>query len=262
MTEVTPTPAAPTRRIKRGWMNLRVERIVDETWDTKTLYMVDAEEGGRPFDYVAAQYLTFRFDDIEAKPIVRSYTMSSSPCEAEYSAFTVKRVEGGRVSNWLCDAVKVGTILRARGPIGKFVYDHAHDSKHLVMVAGGSGVTPFVSILREYAPRLGSPGAPDSMTLLVSYRSLQDLICWKELQEARAFAKVNVHTTLSREDATQDGFWKGRVDDVLLERAIDGTYEKGTFMSCGPQAIMDMTVAHLKARGVADHRIKLESFES
>src|SRR5690606_8692796 len=69
------------RRVKRGWMNLKVTRIVDETHDTKTFYMEDADEGGRPFDFIAGQYLTFRFDAITEKPLVRSYTMSGSPCQ-------------------------------------------------------------------------------------------------------------------------------------------------------------------------------------
>ena len=81
--------ATPQRRIKRGWMNLRVDRVVHDTHDTDTFILVDADEGGRAFDYIAGQYLTFRFDDIEAKPIVRSYTMSSSPNQPGFAAFTV-----------------------------------------------------------------------------------------------------------------------------------------------------------------------------
>src|SRR4051794_38726778 len=93
VTTTAPAPTTPARRIKRGWMNLRVDRIVDETWDTRTFYLVDADEGGRAFDYTAGQYLTFRFDEVAEKPIVRSYTMSSSPNQDGFSAFTVKRVE-------------------------------------------------------------------------------------------------------------------------------------------------------------------------
>jgi ferredoxin-NADP reductase len=252
----------PPRRIKRGWMNLRVDRIIRETHDTDTFVLVDADEGGRPFDYVAGQYLTFRFDDIAEKPIVRSYTMSSSPCEPDYSAFTVKRVEGGKISNWLCDNVKVGTILRARGPIGKFVFDPSKDKEHLVMVAGGSGVTPFISIMREYATRLGAQGAPKQMTLVVSYRSRADLICNKDLEMLRKVANVRLIVTLSREDASKDGYWHGRITDDLLAKALTGTYGNATYMTCGPQAIMDMAVSHLKSHGVTDEHVKLESFES
>ena len=105
----------PDRRVKRGWMNLRVSHVIHETPDTDTFLMVDAEENKRAFDYIAGQYLTFRFDDVADKPIVRSYTMSSSPCQPDTVAFTVKRVEKGLISNWLCDNVRTGSILRARG---------------------------------------------------------------------------------------------------------------------------------------------------
>lgn len=252
----------PTRRVKRGWMNLRVEQVIHETHDTETFVLVDADDGGRQFDYVAGQYLTFRFDDVEAKPLVRSYTMSSSPCQPGFAAFTVKRVDGGKISNWLCDTVKVGSVLRARGPIGKFVYDPARDRPHLAMIAGGSGVTPFVSILREYGPRLGTAGAPARMTLLVSYRSRDDLICWPDLQAAAACAGVTVIATLSREAALDQGFWHGRIDHEMLTRALNGSYGDSTYMTCGPQAIMDQAVAHLKSASVAEGRIKTESFES
>ena len=77
-------------------MNLKVSKIVEETHDSRTFFE-DAEEGGRQFDYTAGQYLTFRFDDISTKPVVRSYTMSSSPIEKENIAVTVKEVENGFV---------------------------------------------------------------------------------------------------------------------------------------------------------------------
>ena len=95
-----------------------------------------------------------------------------------------------RTSNWLCSTVEKGTVLRARGPIGKFCYDLRTDHKHLIMVAGGSAVTPFISMLREYQYRLGQVGAPDKITLLVSYRSKQDLICWKKIVAKTERAKV------------------------------------------------------------------------
>jgi len=250
------------RRIKKGWMNLLVTKVIKDTHDTHTFVMEDKEETGRIFDYIAGQYLTFRFDDIGPKPIVRSYTMSSSPNQGNYSAFTVKRVEGGVVSNWLCDHVAEGSILRARGPIGKFCYNPATDKKHLIMVAGGSGVTPFVSIMREHSDKLGQPGSPDRMTLLVSYRSRDDLICWNDLIAIDKIPGAKVFTTLSREDASADGFWYGRIDQNTLVRAIDGCYLDATFMTCGPTAIMNLTVEHLKRHCVPEDHIKLESFES
>jgi ring-1,2-phenylacetyl-CoA epoxidase subunit PaaE len=259
---VDPTPQ-PTKvnnlRFKKGWMPLRINRIVSETHDCKTLFFDDADDGGRAFDYKAGQYLTFRFDGLTARPLVRSYTMSSSPCEPQDIAVTVKIVDNGIVSNYLCSQTKVGDVLRARGPIGKFIYDPQKDQKHLVMIAAGSGVTPFVSILREYADRLGSVGCPQSMTLLVSYRSKEDLILWEILQELNAKPGINVFTTLTRENDA--AFWYGRISPELLERSVDGQYQERTYMLCGPEAMMQTGKEHL-SKFVDAENIKMESFEN
>lgn len=250
------------RRVKRGWMNLKVTKVIEETWDTKTFIMEDLEETGRTWDYWAGQYLTFRFDGITEKPIVRSYTMSSSPIQTKNCAFTVKRVENGLISNWLCDNVKVGDVLRARGPIGRFIYEPEKDLKHLVMVAAGSGVTPFVSIMREYAPKLGTAGAPEKMTLVVSYRSRNDLICWEDLQKIAAHRHARVITTLSRDAQAPEEFLKGRLNEEMLDCVLKESYPSCTVMSCGPQAIMDLAKRHAMRYGVSPEQIKTESFES
>lgn len=249
------------RRVKRGWMELKVTQVISETPDTLTFVLEDAAEGGRPFDYYAGQYLTFRFDDLAPKPIVRSYTMSSSPRQDGSSAFTVKRVDKGLVSNWLCDHVKVGTILKARGPIGKFCFDAPLDGTHLVMVAGGSGVTPFVSIMREYADRLGEDGAPQRMSLLVSYRSLEDVILRQDLDAIARYPHNKVIVTLSREDLRDRGYAYGRITEDLLAQAFGTEVSAITMMTCGPLAIMDQAVAFAKTLGMAEGRIKTESFE-
>ncbi len=249
------------RRVKRGWMELKVTQVVTETSDTLTFLLEDAAEGGRPFDYYAGQYLTFRFDDLAPKPIVRSYTMSSSPRQDGASAFTVKRVEKGLVSNWLCDHVKVGTILKARGPIGKFCYDAPLDRPHLVMVAGGSGVTPFVSIMREYADCLGQGQAPQKMTLLVSYRSLDDVILRKDLEEFQRHPNNKVLITLSRENRVDQGYAYGRITTDLLAQAFGQDPSQVTMMTCGPQAIMDQAVAFAQSIGLEPSQIKTESFD-
>jgi ring-1,2-phenylacetyl-CoA epoxidase subunit PaaE len=250
------------RRVKRGWMNLKVTKVIEETPDTKTFVMVDGDDGGRPWDYWAGQYLTFRFDNIVDKPVVRSYTMSSSPNQPDICAFTVKRVEKGLISNWLCDHVKVGDVLRARGPIGRFIYEPEKDLDHLVMVAAGSGVTPFVSIMREYEDRVGSGKAPKKMSLLVSYRSRSDLILWEDLQRISGKSGCHVYVTLSRDKDAAKDFWQGRINREMIECDVGKDFSRATFMSCGPKAIMDLTGEVARSHGVASEQIKTESFES
>jgi ferredoxin-NADP reductase len=251
------------RRVKRGWMNLRVTKVIEETHDTMTYVMVDADEDGRPWDYWAGQYLTFRFDNVADKPVVRSYTMSSSPNQGEICAFTVKRVEKGLISNWLCDNIKSGDILRARGPIGRFIYEPQKDLEHLVMVAAGSGVTPFISIMREHANTLGEPGSPQKMTLLVSYRSRQDLILNDDLLHLAQTPGCRVIVTLSRDSsAPTSEYWQGRITEEMIHRALNSDFKNCTFMSCGPTAIMDLTKNTALTAGVPLDQIKTESFES
>jgi ferredoxin-NADP reductase len=243
-------------------MNLKIDKIKDECHDTKTLYFTDADEGGVTFDYVAGQYLTFRFDDVSEKPVIRSYTMSSSPRQSDVLAVTVKEVDDPFISRIMVRNSHLEQVFRARGPIGKFVYDPEADEKHLVMIAGGSGVTPFISIMREYKDRLGTEGAPERMTLLVSYRSKKDLILWDDIQDINTFAHCRIVTTLSREDATQEGFWHGRIDESMISKLLEGNFLGKTFMTCGPEAIMETAVACAKAHQVPDHLIKTESFSS
>ena len=250
----------PKMRRKKGWMNLKISKIVDETWDTKTFYFVDADDGLRPFDYIAGQYLTFRYDGISDKPLVRSYTMSSSPRQADFSACTIKRVEGGVISNWMCDTLKVGDVLKARGPIGKFAYFAESCHKHIVMVGAGSGVTPFVSMMREYQDCLGEAGCPEAMTLLVAYRSKKDLICWDCLEELNKIPNMKVITTLTREDASAEGFWQGRPSPEMLDKAVGDDYQNATFFTCGPEAMMSMVVKRCTEKQVEKEHIQLESF--
>jgi ring-1,2-phenylacetyl-CoA epoxidase subunit PaaE len=128
------------------------------------------------------------------------------------------------------------------------------------MVAGGSGVTPFVSIMREFAGRCGTPGAPQQMTLLVSYRSKEDLILWNDLKALNKAEGCRVFTTLSRENLTTEGFLHGRIDAAMLKKIINGEQNNMTFMTCGPEHIMDLTVATCRESGVPEQHIKTESF--
>jgi ferredoxin-NADP reductase len=247
-------------RKKRGWMDLVVADIVSDTPDTKTLIFKDPADGHSPIDYIAGQYLTFRFDEIADKPVVRSYTMSSSPRNRDALWVTVKIVPKGLVSTYLCEQVKVGDVLRARGPIGRFCYDWEQDPPHLFMVAGGSGVTPFLSIIDEYWDRLGQKTAPASLNLLVSQRSREDLIGKDLLAKAAKIPGIKIWTTLTREKA--DGYLSGHIEEATLSQFFAGHIEDGVFMTCGPDAIMAKTVAYLQGQGVAPERIKQESFFS
>ena len=96
----------------------------------------------------------------------------------------------------MCDELKVGDVLKARGPIGKFVYLPESCKSDIVMVGAGSGVTPIS--IREYAHCLGKVNNND---LVVAYRSQKDLICWDTIAELKNIPGIRIITTLTREEA-------------------------------------------------------------
>lgn len=249
-------------QIRRGWQELRVCGIVDETADTKTFFFVDHAQGNKPFEYIAGQYLTFRYDTIGTKPLVRSYTMSSAPRDPDRIAVTVKRVAGGIVSNWMCDVLKIGDVLRARGPIGKFCYRFSEDEQRLVFIAAGSGVTPFVSMMKQLAPELGTAQYPTELCLLVSFRTPADIICKKELFALRQLKNVKIYFSFSREASTDPRDFFGRIDQTLIDRAVGPDFTGATFFTCGPDEMMALTATHLRNCGVMEKNIKMESFSS
>jgi ferredoxin-NADP reductase len=250
------------QRIKRGWMNLRIERIIQETPDTRTLILVDDDEGGRCFDYNAGQYLTFRFDTLAPKPLVRSYTLSSSPLEQDHIAVTVKETAEGFISKYLTRKLQEGEVLRARGPMGKFCYHSEHDGSHLVMIAAGSGVTPFISIMREYAQRLGQLSCPAAMTLIVGFRHVEDIICHALLEEWRKIAGIRIFVSLSQESGESKSwdYHHGRIDKAYLAKLLSGDLSDCSFMTCGPEGLMKTSMEFLRGRGVGDERVHTESF--
>ena len=146
------------------------------------------------------------------------------------------------------------------GLMGKFCFDPAVDQSHLMMIAAGSGVTPFVSIMREYARLLGQPGAPQKMSLLVAFRSEKDLICWQELNDMKSNSRIKIITTLSRSHVS--GFEFGRVDMKKIQDFLPENPTEATYMTCGPDDMMRLVVETVRATGVPEVQIKMESFTS
>ena len=248
-------------RRKRGWMTFRVAKIVDETADTKSFFLVDSLTHKREFDFVAGQYLSFRFDELAlSEPPVRSYTISSTPECTDFVVVTIKKFDQGLVSQYLFEKLREGDCLRATGPIGDFSYNEL-SLEHLCMVGAGCGVTPFLSIGGHYASRLGSVLAPDKMTMLLAFRSKEDIIGASQLEEISRCQGVQLQIALSREDRRDEGYLYGRLNEKMLSDIADKPYgNTTTYMICGPADFMSMAKNCLLAREVPSEQIRMESF--
>src|SRR5258708_4567428 len=124
---------------------LAASAIVEETSDAKSI-VFDVPPGlAADFAYQAGQFLTLRVE-CDGERLQRCYSLASAPvCDAQHRV-TVKRVRGGRVSNWLHDRFRVGDRIDVKGPEGRFVLDRS--DAPLLLFAGGSGITPVISILK------------------------------------------------------------------------------------------------------------------
>jgi ferredoxin-NADP reductase len=128
-----------------GFAPLRIKRVVRETADAVSLVLDVPDRCSATFAYEAGQFLTVKVD-LEGRELHRCYSMSSAPVEDELR-ITVKRDPGGVVSNWLNDTATAGAELHAAPPEGRFVL-RAGVTDELVAFAGGSGITPIISLVR------------------------------------------------------------------------------------------------------------------
>lgn len=127
----------------RGFVRATVTRVVKETADARTLTLAPHDE---PFTYRAGQFCTFRVR-VDGRDLLRSYSMSTAPETDEAPATTIKRVPGGRVSNWLLDNVAEGDEVELTRPAGQFCLRPAEGP--LLGFSGGSGITPILSLAKS-----------------------------------------------------------------------------------------------------------------
>lgn len=218
----------------KGTTLLQIADIVDETYDTKTFRLIGAE---KPilFSYQPGQFITFLLT-IDGEEVQRSYSMSSSPSRPHALEITVKRVQNGLVSNWLCDNVKLGDKVKVKGPAGKFTC-FSYPSNKIMFLAAGSGVTPIMSMARWIADT-----APTIDTkFMASFKSPSEIIFRRELElmSARHSSfRVALSVTASWHSTE---FWTGftgRINQKMIEIVAPDFRERHIFM-CGPEAFME-----------------------
>lgn len=225
--------------------SLAVVDVVDETADTRSFVLGIPPELEETFAYAAGQFCTFRAT-IDGEPVVRCYSMSSSPDTGDPFATTVKRVPGGRMSNWMNDALARSDRIEVLRPTGLFVLQDR--DVPIVAFAGGSGITPVISIIK-------SALATTDRTILLVYanRSPHAVIFADDLERLRAAsgARLSVHQHLDSE---------GSFLDASQCAALVGDATDADFYVCGPGPYMDTVEAGLSTLGVEPEQVLIERF--
>lgn len=227
--------------------------VQQETHDVRTFTFRAAD--GLPFAFSAGQYLRFSVP-VPGEPQSRCYSASSSPMRPGLISVTVKRVDGGLVSNWLHDHLAVGGRLAAVGPAGRFTLPEAAADSPLLLISGGSGITPVMSMLRGLADAHRYP----DMVFLHAARTPADLVFRAELEyRARVTPNLRVVFLPERNDGSGYVGVLGRISDALLQVAVPDLSAR-TVMCCGPAPFMNALRQICAARGVPTDRYTEESF--
>jgi 3-ketosteroid 9alpha-monooxygenase subunit B len=224
---------------------LRVKAIVEETFDAKSIVFEVPSDLADVFAYRAGQFLTLEVD-CRGERLRRSYSLASAPgCDPEHKV-TVKRVHGGQVSGWLHDRLRVNDRLPVKAPEGRFVLD-AGDGP-LLLFAGGSGITPVISILKSALATTRRP-----VTLVYANRDEASVIFRAELETLRRSEPDRLRV-IHRFDEVH-----GRLDDKAVHGVVAEARDASCFV-CGPAPFMDLVENTAGEAGVPADRIRIERF--
>ena len=231
-----------------------VVEVREETPTTKTLVF---DISGIDFDFYPGQYVMLKVPyPPTGEELRRAYSIASSPLQKDRLELTVKRKEGGKASVILTTQVRGGERFFIKGPYGKFFWTEGM-SDSIVLIGAGSGVVPLMSILRYIRDK----GLSEvKATLLVSYRSYEEIIYRKELEELSRLPNIKVRITLTREAPPEWKGLRGRIDREKILGEVEGL-SANLYYLCGPPKFVDDMKSTLLDLGIDRERIKTERYD-
>jgi ferredoxin-NADP reductase len=226
--------------------------LVEETAQTTSIVLEPADWPGHD----AGQHVDVRLTAEDGYQAQRSYSIASGP-EDEHLVLTVERLDDGEVSPYLVGELRPGDELELRGPIGGYFVWNQSLAGPLLLIAGGSGVVPFRSMLRHRS----ATGSDVAVRLLYSARALDDVIYRDELTEfATAGDGVDVSFTLTREWPENWTGHRGRIDGKLLDEVSWPAADMPLTYICGPSGFVESASGTLVGGGHDPRRIRTERF--
>lgn len=240
------------------YFDLVVKNIIQETKDAITIEFNQPEN---KINYKSGQFLSL-ITEVDGKEVRRAYSLCSSPFVDEDLAVTVKRVDKGLMSNWLPDNLNVGDTMKVMEPMGVFTTDYDPSRKrHLIMFAGGSGITPMMSLIKSMLNQ-----EPDSIaSLIYCNRDIDSIIFKKEFDKMQTDFEGRLHVIHILDDAPMN--WQGHSGLLnyemlvkIFERIPAWGMENTTYLMCGPEGMMKNVDNLLAEQKIPKDRIFKESF--
>ena len=233
------------------WRVASVRRAIEETSSAKTIVL---DVPGWP-GHVAGQHVDVRLTAEDGYQAERSYSIASPP-EAQELALTVERIDDGEVSPYLTEEVRAGDQFEVRGPIGGHFTWRVGDGGPVLLLGGGSGLVPLMSMLRHRAAQQSNVAT----SLLVSARRVEDILYRAELAQLARSDGLKLDQTLTRGAPAGWAGFSGRVDGEMLREVGPDVSERPRIYICGPTGFVEHTADLLVAIGYDPATIRAERF--
>jgi len=230
-------------------LDLAVSEIAWETASAKSMKLVSQNGTLPPFQ--AGQYINV-FVETGGVRTSRPYSIASSPTQTGYYEITVRKVEDGFVSNYLLDELKPGDPLKSSSPTGNFHYNPLLHGDKLAFIAGGSGITPFMSMIRELADK----NLSRRIHLFYGSRIEDDVIYRREIDHIAATHGNFTWDMVVSEPSPAFSGLKGFINAALIRKRLDGL--DWTFFVCGPEAMYQFCLPELEKLSVPARKTRVE----
>ncbi len=236
------------------YQTLKIKEVVNAAKDAVNLVFEKPES----FEYEPGQFITI-IKEVNGKKIRRAYSLCTTPFEDVNPAVTVKRVDGGAMSNDLNDRARAGDEIEIMEPMGMFTTSYETEKKrHAVFFGGGSGITPLISIARSILLK----EAGSSVAIVYGNRHEEFIIFKDLLDNLKKKYEDRFRLVHILEEGNAD--YTGRptpaiIQDICKDISVNDQTE---YYICGPQPMMDVVSEGLKNQGTSPEKIKVESFEA
>lgn len=246
----------PKKQGSQRYYDLHVKDIIQETKDAVSIVFSQPEN---PISYKPGQFLTL-IVPVEGKEVRRAYSLCSSPFTDQDLAVTVKRVENGLMSNWLPDNLQAGTSVKVMEPMGVFTTEYDTSNKrHLIMFAGGSGITPMMSIIKSILTQ--EPGS--IISLIYANRNEKSIIFKEALDRLSTQYEGRLHLIHILDDAPMN--WQGHsglLNHDMLVKIFERipSWDNTTYLMCGPEGMMKNVEDLLEEQNISKDLVFKESF--
>ncbi|MDA9494200.1 FAD-binding oxidoreductase [Bradyrhizobium sp. CCBAU 11361] len=248
------------RRSRRGeasrsWKGkLRVCAIYQETPNVKTFRLQAPDGDAIPFAFLPGQFLTYAIE-IDGEAVRRSYTIASSAAQTAYVETTIKREDGGLLSDYMHGHLKAGDLIEVAGPSGAFTFTGT-EADSVVLIGGGVGITPLMAAIR-YLSDIAWPGP---IYLVYGAQTTEQFIFRDELEYLqRRMNNLHVAATMVRAAGTSWMGSEGQITAEFLTQAVPDLTRRRVHL-CGPPGMMDALRKTLIGLGVPREQIKTEAF--